>query len=80
MLKIIHTADIHLDSPFSLFDAQKAQARKNELRGVFSSLIMYAKTEKADMVLIAGDLFDSEYVTKETMDIITTQFASPNLT
>ncbi|MBQ9510391.1 MAG: DNA repair exonuclease [Clostridia bacterium] len=76
MVKIIHTADIHLDSPFSLFDAQKAQARKNELRGVFSSLIMYAKTEEADMVLIAGDLFDSEYVTKETMEIITSQCAS----
>lgn len=76
MPKIIHTADLHLDAPFSLFDPQKAQARKNELRGVFSSLIMYAKTEKADMVIIAGDFFDHGFVTKETMSLITSQFAS----
>ena len=31
MPKIIHTADIHLDAPFSLLDVQKAQVRKNEL-------------------------------------------------
>lgn len=76
MPKIIHTADLHLDAPFSLFDVQKAQARKNELRGVFSSLVMYAKTEKADMVIIAGDFFDHGYVTKETMGLITSQFSS----
>ena len=66
MPKIIHTADIHLDAPFSLFDVQKAQVRKNELRGTFSSIILLAKTEKADLVLLSGDLFDSGFVTKET--------------
>lgn len=76
MPKIIHTADLHLDAPFSLFDVQKAQARKNELRGVFSSIVMYAKTEKADMVIISGDLFDHGFVTKETMNLITGQIAS----
>ena len=44
MPKIIHAADIHLDAPFSLFDVQKAQVRKNELRGAFTSMILYAKT------------------------------------
>lgn len=28
MVKIIHTGDIHLDAPFSLYDPRKAQARK----------------------------------------------------
>ncbi len=76
MAKIIHAADIHLDAPFSLFDVQKAQVRKNELRGAFTSMILYAKTEKADMVIISGDLFDSGFVTKETMSLIISQFAS----
>ena len=76
MPKIIHAADIHLDAPFSLFDVQKAQVRKNELRGAFTSMILYAKTEKADMVIISGDLFDSGFATKETMALITSQFAS----
>lgn len=76
MPKIIHAADIHLDAPFSLFDVQKAQVRKNELRGAFTSMILYAKTEKADMVIISGDLFDSGFATKETMSLIISQFAS----
>ena len=76
MPKIIHTADIHLDAPFSMLDVQKAQVRKNELRGAFSSLILFAKTEKADMVIISGDLFDSGFVTKETTSLLISQFAS----
>ncbi len=76
MVKIIHTADLHLDSPFSLFDIQKAQVRRNELRGAFSSLILYAKTEKADIMILSGDLFDSGFVTKETVSLMVSQFAS----
>lgn len=76
MPKIIHTADIHLDAPFSLFDVQKAQVRKNELRGTFSSIILLAKTEKADLVLLSGDLFDSGFVTKETTSLMISQFNS----
>lgn len=76
MPKIIHTGDLHLDSPFSLLDVQKAQARKNELREVFSSLIDCAGSEKADIFLIAGDLFDSGYATPETVELINAKFAS----
>ena len=76
MPKIIHTADIHLDAPFSMLDVQKAQVRKNELRGAFSSLILFAKTEKADMGIISGDLFDSGFVTKETTSLLISQFAA----
>lgn len=76
MAKILHIADIHLDSPFSLLNPQKSQARRNELRGTFNSAMLYAKMEKFDLVIIAGDLFDSEYVTKDTMDLIVSQFAA----
>ena len=76
MVKILHTADIHLDSPFSLLDVKKAQARKAELRGTFSSMMLYAKSEKYHIVLMAGDLFDSEFATKETLEMMATQFAS----
>lgn len=74
MPRILHIADIHLDSPFSLFDAKKAQVRRNELRGTFTSVMMYAKMRETDIVIIAGDLFDSDFVTKETMNLIVSQF------
>ncbi len=76
MAKIIHAADIHLDAPFSLLDVQKAQIRKNELRDAFCSLISFAKTEKADVVILSGDLFDSGFVTKETTALLISQFES----
>ena len=76
MPKIIHTADVHLDAPFSLLDVQKAQMRKNELRETFASIVLLAKSEKADLVLIAGDLFDSGFVTKETMALLVSLFSS----
>ena len=79
LLKIIHTADIHLDSPFRMEDLQKAQARKIELRAAFSSLMFWAKTEQADIMLIAGDLFDSPHPTPDAVEFVVSQFASnPN--
>ncbi|MBQ4121970.1 MAG: DNA repair exonuclease [Clostridia bacterium] len=79
MLKIIHTADIHLDSPFRMEDLQKAQARKIELRAAFSSLMFWAKTEQADIMLIAGDLFDSPHPTPDAVEFVASQFAAnPN--
>jgi len=76
MPRIIHTADLHLDSPFSLLDANKAMARKAELRGTFSNIIAIASNENANLVIISGDLFDSEFVTKETIEFMNSQFSS----
>lgn len=70
MLKVIHTADIHLDSPFSLDSAETAALRREELREMFRRLCRYVGEQKADLVLIAGDLFDRKYVTKNTVDLV----------
>ncbi len=70
MLRILHTGDVHLDSPFSGLDPRTAEVRRNELRAAFTSMFHYARTEKIDMILIAGDLFDAEFVTRETLALI----------
>ena len=75
MLKIVHTGDIHLDSPFSGLDARRAEIRKAELRGTFSSLMTYVRMNSVDVLLIAGDLFDRGFVTRETLSIITREFS-----
>lgn len=76
MLKVIHTADIHLDSPFSLGDAATSALRREELRDMFRRLCRYAGEQKADLVLIAGDLFDRKFVTKNTIDLVVREFAA----
>lgn len=66
-IKIFHTGDFHLDSPFSACDVKQSDIRRAELRNSFSASLMKAKADGCDLVLIAGDLFDCGYVTAETV-------------
>ncbi len=75
MLRILHTGDIHLDSPFSGLDAKLSEIRRRELRAAFTSMLHYVRTEHIDLMLIAGDLFDSEFVTRETLALIKSEFS-----
>ncbi len=75
MLKIIHTGDIHLDSPFSGLDERRAEVRKTELRGTFTSLMTYVRMNAVNILLIAGDFFDRGFVTRETVAIVLREFA-----
>ena len=70
MIKIMHTGDIHLDSPFSSLTSRQAEVRRNELRAAFTSMMTYAKMNNTDLLLIAGDVFDAEYVTRETVSLL----------
>ncbi|MDO4563268.1 MAG: DNA repair exonuclease [Clostridia bacterium] len=70
---IFHCGDIHLDAPFAALSRDKAQIRKNEVRSSFASIISAALEKKADVMLIAGDLFDSPTPSKSAIDFVTTQ-------
>lgn len=43
LMKFIHCADIHLDSPFTLMSASDAVSRRSQLRSDFSSAVLYCK-------------------------------------
>lgn len=73
-VKILHTGDIHLDSPFSRLDVRRAEIRKSELRAAFTSMLTYARVNEVDIILIAGDLFDGEFVTRETVGLMIKEF------
>lgn len=76
MPKILHIADVHLDTPFSLLDSEKAAARRSELRGIFSSAMMYIESANIDVVLIAGDLFDTGFAGTKTLSLLKKTFES----
>ena len=58
-MKIIHCADIHLDSPMeSKLNKEKSKKRKNEILENFKTMVEYAKKENVKIIIIAGDLFD----------------------
>lgn len=70
MLKsFIHTGDFHLGRPFS-FQQQGnyyGKSRRKELWAAFDQVIAEAKEKEIELIVIAGDLFDSLKVL--TMDI-----------
>ncbi len=68
-MKFLHTADLHLDSSFSLSSATDAAVRRQRQRDLLREIFEIAKQESCDMLLVAGDLFDSVYVTPETKEL-----------
>lgn len=57
-MKIIHTADIHLEQPLKSLGKDKAKERQHEVRESFFNLVDYAKNNNVEVVIISGDLFD----------------------
>ena len=70
MVRLIHTADLHLDSAFSSrFSKEEAEERRQNLLMAWNRLLSYGIEKKVQAVLIAGDLFDSAVVSRSTMEI-----------
>lgn len=63
-LKILHTADLHMGSPFtgSGFDADRIKQRKKDLFDCFSGILKTAQKKKVDLIIISGDLFEENRV------------------
>lgn len=59
MIKIFHTGDIHLDSPFRRMTHSERVAARRHQREIFEKMMRYVKENGFDIVLISGDLFDS---------------------
>jgi DNA repair exonuclease SbcCD nuclease subunit len=76
-LKIIHTSDIHIASPLSSkLSAAKARMRASEIKETFSRICTGAASVGAEAVIIAGDLFDSERITRADIDSVLSSIAS----
>ncbi len=62
-MKIIHCADLHLDSKMtSNLSKEQARERKNEILRTFIHMVDYAEANEVEAILIAGDLFDTRNV------------------
>ena len=76
MVKLIHTADLHLDSAFrSRFTKEEAENRRQKQLMAWKELLSFAVEKKVHGVLIAGDLFDSPVVSHGTMDFFLSTIA-----
>ncbi len=74
MATFLHTADVHLDTPFSAnFNEKQMQIRRREVMQTFRNVVLAAKEK--DFLFISGDLFDGKYVSLETISFVKRCFA-----
>ena len=60
-MKILHSADWHLDAPMTGKTEEQARFLRQELSKIPEKIAELAKQEKCDLMLLAGDLFDGAY-------------------
>lgn len=64
-VRVLHTADIHLDAPFR-FLGERGREQREQVARTFEKLCDLASQH--DLMLIAGDLFDSNDVSQKTLE------------
>jgi DNA repair exonuclease SbcCD nuclease subunit len=77
-VRFIHTSDVHLDTSFSGsgFPSRLGDRKREAIRGTFRNVLEEARTGGVDFILIAGDLFEAERVTPDTVEFLKQQFSS----
>lgn len=76
-MRFVHIADMHFDAPFTSLNSKEnlGDKRRIEQRNAFKRVIDYIKENKIEYLLIAGDLYEHEYVKKSTIDYISRLFS-----
>ena len=67
-MKIIHCADIHLGSKINSALASIGHERKIEVRNTFMRMCEYASKNDIHIILLSGDVFDSDNPLKKDKD------------
>ena len=63
-MKVLHTSDWHVGK------AIRGESRADEHRAVLQEIVGIAESEQVDLVIVAGDLFDSASPTAEAEEIV----------
>lgn len=77
-MKLVHTSDVHLDMCFSAYrmPAEFGNRRRQRLKDVFRTIVSRAGDWPADALLIAGDLFDLDRLSRDTIGLMLQEFRS----
>ena len=76
MIRFLHAADLHLDSPFASLAPELAARRRAEQRALLTDLTEAADAAGCGVMLLSGDLFDSENAYPETVEAMIRAFSA----
>ena len=76
LMRFIHMADVHFDSPFTVLASREnlANERRLEQRKAFADAIEYIKENQIPFLFISGDLYEQKYIRKSTIEYINNLF------
>lgn len=69
-MRLIHTADVHLDAPFAYLPHEKRKLKREALRKAFTRVVDLTLEKQALALVIAGDLFNSPDPSTDTVAFV----------
>lgn len=72
-LRVVHTSDVHLDN--DAFTGGERRFFRHRAEAGFAKVLDTARDERADLLLIVGDLFDHSRVTSASIDFVLAELA-----
>jgi DNA repair exonuclease SbcCD nuclease subunit len=75
MIKILHSADWHMDAPMGGFSQEQRRQLRKEMLAVPGKIAAVCREEGCHLVLLSGDLFDSHSYTEEAVEAMKAAFA-----
>ncbi len=73
-LRLIHTSDVHLESD-TFGSGPRGDMFRHSVRRAFAGVIDVANSKRADLMLIVGDLFDSNRIADDALEFAMNQIA-----
>ena len=73
-MKLLLFSDLHLDTPFAWAPTALARQRRQALRDTLGRIIELAEAEQVDAILCAGDLYEHEHFTPDTVRFVQDTF------
>jgi DNA repair exonuclease SbcCD nuclease subunit len=74
-MRLLHLADIHLDTPFAWASPELARRCRLDLREALAAAVHLGAELAVDAMTIAGDLYEHDRITPDTAAFLATLFA-----
>jgi DNA repair exonuclease SbcCD nuclease subunit len=75
-VRILHFADLHLDTPFRWAKPEQARKRRRALREAVTRICQLADTHSVDALTCGGDLYEQDRFTPDTAEFLRSTFAA----
>ena len=74
-MRLLAFSDLHLDAPFARSGPKLARVRRAELRDTLNRIVGLAGDLEVDVLMCAGDLYEHELFTPDTVQLLQRLFA-----